>query len=326
MSRPVGGGYQPVGVPVTAGGPTYEESDVTSQSKSGYWERLPSDISYNGYMLKWTPHKALVPPDSDLNLTPLYNVHTPSKWYEKWWVWALNYAHFFLFVLFYTSNAATNIALWTEYIRLNKQKRTFFEDLYIASLFAPFFGVICRLIARNYLKTILATAGQTVQFSESLILACASTNPYALFLLQRRRKIIFLMLFFDALEIIYSIWFLRVAADNKQVEDAKYALVVISFVIFVYDVTMLSIYRRFFDNIPYVLNPVWTLCDFTTRFHWEVENDLLKHMWLITHSFPKNGVRYDLHPYVVNAGLHYLEKREFARQERERVRQYAVGH
>jgi len=116
--------YQRVGGNVTSGGPTYEESNLSSENnKSGQWEKLPSDISHNGYMLKWTPHQALVPPDAELNLTPLYNMHTPSKWYEKWWVWALNYAHFFLFVLFYTSNAATNIALWAEYMKVERASK-----------------------------------------------------------------------------------------------------------------------------------------------------------------------------------------------------------
>ena len=89
---------------------------------------------------------------------------------------------------------------------------------------------------------------------------------------------------------------------------------------------LIFLHPFFLPELPYVLNPVWTLCDFATRFHWEVENDLLKHMSLITHSFPKNSVRYDLHPYVVNAGLQYAERKDLMRQERNRVRQYGVGH
>jgi hypothetical protein len=203
---------------------------------------------------------------------------------------------FFLYCL----NALLNLEIYREYIRRTLEttteevrhghrvevltrpaegwlQRSWLENLYILTLMAPLADVLSRVIARNFFKLALAKSMSHASFAASLGICCPSLNTDALLILRGSSWAIFIVLFLDVGEVVYSLLMWNsMSGEETMAMWLKLGFIATTGSMWIWDVVTLFQLRRFlFHPLPAHINPIYVLYDANELFHWSSPNSIL---------------------------------------------------
>lgn len=190
----------------------------------------------------------------------------------------------------YCLNALLNVEIYREYMDTHSStsvySRTWFENFYIATLAAPLVDVLVRCLARNFLKLNLAKAQAHCSLPSSLSICTPSMNAYALLVLRRNPKTILCVITLDLLEILYSLYMWTLQPVKTEALWIKLGFLIVTSILWIWDVVELWFYRRFIGDLPPHVNPIYVCWDVNRSFHWSSENHIFK--LLERHEDPKS--------------------------------------
>jgi hypothetical protein len=198
-----------------------------------------------------------------------YRVRNALSIYSFFWIYCLN--------------ALLNLEIYREYMDTHggataAYHRTMFENLYIATLFAPLVDVIVRILARNAYKLNLAKSQSHVGVTASLAICTPSLNSYAILMLHRYAKTIFFVMFLDMVEICYSIYMWTLQPVKSEALWIKLFFLGLTSIFFIWDSVVLFEYRRFFRGLPPHMHPIFICWDVNREFHWSSPNSIFSVM------------------------------------------------
>lgn len=181
-------------------------------------------------------------------------------------------------------NALLNLEIYREYMESHGgdtavYHRTWFENLYIATLFAPLVDVIVRILARNAYKLNLAKSQSHVGVASSLAICAPSLNSYAILMLLGHAKTILFVMLLDLLEICYSFYMWTLQPVKSEALWTKLFFLGLTSIFFVWDTLVLVQYRRWlFHDLPKHMHPIFICWDVNRAFHWSSANSIFSIM------------------------------------------------